>query len=89
MKRDSLPGRFRLFWPAAMLFALLIPHLLFAQNKTVSGTVKDNAGVPVANASVTVKGNPTLGTSTNDVGYFSLSVPEGGALVISAVSFGT
>ncbi|HSK13059.1 MAG TPA: TonB-dependent receptor plug domain-containing protein, partial [Phnomibacter sp.] len=89
MKRDTLPGKFRLFWHVAILLALLSPTLLLAQNKTVSGTVKDNTGVPVANASVLVKGDPSLGTSTNDVGYFSLSVPEGSVLVISAVSFGT
>lgn len=74
-----------------MLLAILLmsPLWLQAQNRTVSGTVKDQSGTPVPNASVVVKGNAGVGTTTNDVGYFSLSVPEGSTLVISGINYGT
>ena len=47
---------------------------MLAQNRTITGTVNDQNGQPVANASVVVKGT-TLGTVTNEVGTFSISVP--------------
>ncbi len=53
-----------------------------AQTK-VSGVVVDNEGVPVAYASVLVKGT-TTGALTNDDGTFTVTVPEGfNILVIS------
>lgn len=70
----------------AMLFTLsLFAH---AQPRTITGTVTDESGNPVANASVLVKGT-TIGTSTNEAGYFSLNVPANrNTLVISAVGKG-
>lgn len=53
----------------------LLSFSIFAQNKTVSGTVLDKNGQSVAGASVIVKGS-TLGTNTNAEGKFSLSVPN-------------
>jgi len=57
-------------------------------NRTVSGTVKDEAGKPVPNASVVVKGT-TIGTNTNDKGDFTLNgVPASAKrLVISSLNF--
>lgn len=58
-----------------------------AQNKTVSGSVSDDQGAAVANASVIARGT-TIGTATNDKGEFSLSVPLSvTTLVISAVNY--
>jgi TonB-linked SusC/RagA family outer membrane protein len=60
---------------------------LLAQNRTVTGTVTDDKGSPLANASVTVKGT-NLGTVTDDKGNFSLNVPENArTLVISSVGY--
>lgn len=58
-----------------------------AQQRTVSGKVTDEKDVPLANASVVVKGTNT-GTMTNAEGNYSLTVPSGGRiLVISSVDF--
>jgi TonB-linked SusC/RagA family outer membrane protein len=58
-----------------------------AQNRTVSGTLKDERGKPVANATVLVKGT-IVGTSTDTEGKFSLSVPASGrTLVVSGIGF--
>jgi len=64
---------------------LLLWGQLLAQSRTVTGRVVDADGRPVPNASVIVKGS-TSGTTTNNEGVFSLSVPTGASrLVISAV----
>ncbi len=61
--------------------------LLHAQNRTVTGIVTDASGTPVSNASVLVK-NTQIGTTTNEQGQFSLSVPlNGQTLVITYVGF--
>jgi len=46
-----------------------------ADQKKVTGTVKDKNGDPVPGASVVIKGT-TVGTITDNVGVFSLNVPE-------------
>jgi len=73
---------------SSLLAIFFMAGSIYAQ-KTVSGKVTDANGVPVAGASVTVKGG-TQGTSTDLNGAFSLSVPaDGKMLVISAIGFAT
>jgi TonB-linked SusC/RagA family outer membrane protein len=62
---------------------------VFAQNRTVTGTVtaKDD-GLPIPGATVKVKGT-TNATVTNSVGKYSISVPAGASLVISFVGYET
>ena len=57
----------------------------FAQQREITGTVKDANGAPVPNASVIVKGTPK-GVATNDEGHFTISVnsPKS-VLVITSV----
>ncbi|MBL7698864.1 MAG: SusC/RagA family TonB-linked outer membrane protein [Chitinophagaceae bacterium] len=70
-------------------FFLLLSLSIFAQNKTVSGTVKDQDGAGVSGASVVVKGS-NLGTNTDASGAFTLSVPSNArTLVISFVGLAT
>lgn len=65
----------------SMAFSIIV----FAQIRTISGTVMDDKGAPVPNASVTVKGT-TIGTSTDENGLFSLAVPvRRNILVFSAI----
>jgi len=45
-----------------------------AQERTISGTVRDTFGEPIIGATVRVKGT-TIGTSTDSKGNFTLSVP--------------
>lgn len=84
--------RLRLFFktPAraicAVFFLFLLPISLLAQQKTVKGTVKDEAGEPLSGISVTVSGTKT-GTTTNTLGQFSLSVDAGAELVFSSATY--
>jgi TonB-linked SusC/RagA family outer membrane protein len=65
---------------------MLCTHLL-AQNRTVTGKITDEKGIPLSNASVQVK-ETNIGTVTDNNGAFSLSVPASAqTLVISSVGF--
>ncbi|MBL7737829.1 MAG: TonB-dependent receptor [Chitinophagaceae bacterium] len=61
---------------------------LYAQNRTITGTVTSSEGnQPLAGATVTVKGTKTSAV-TNDQGQFTISVPGNAAtLVISNVGY--
>src|SRR5690606_17465891 len=63
-------------------------HFASSDFKTVTGTVKDAQGEPVAGASVTIK-NTSAGTQTNAEGKFSIEAGEGDVLVITAIGFAT
>lgn len=45
-----------------------------AQNCTISGYVKDTEGIPIEKATVTVKENQQLTTTTNENGFYTLSI---------------
>ena len=57
----------------------------FAQN-TVTGTVTDESGQPLAGASVLVAGT-TVGVNTDLDGNYSVNVPKDGVLVFSFIGF--
>lgn len=68
---------------------LFISMQLLAQNRTITGKVTDEKGAGIPNASVTVKGNPNIGTTTNSEGNFSLSVPANAqSLLVSSIGLG-
>jgi len=65
-----------------LLFCVLtisfIPLLSQAQNFTVSGTVKEkSSGETLTGASVGVVEKPKVGVTTNEYGFYSLSLPKG------------
>jgi TonB-linked SusC/RagA family outer membrane protein len=64
------------------LFLLLIAQLTIAQDKTISGTVTDGAGVPVPGVNVLVKGSKS-GTQTDVDGKFKVNATAGQTLVFS------
>lgn len=68
---------------------VLVAAPLFAQAQLkVSGSVSDPTGEVLIGVSVSVKGKPTLGTSTNIDGRYTLNdVPEDGTLIFSYVGF--
>ena len=76
----------------AVLLALVIgmavaPSEAFAQGKTVSGVVSDAIG-PVPGVGVFLKGNTTVGTSTDADGFYTLSgLPADAVLVFNALGF--
>lgn len=72
----------------SFLLLLLSSSVLFAQNKTVTGTVKDEKGQPMQGVSVMVKGSST-GTNTSADGSFSIAVPDNVVLIFSSVGFAT
>jgi TonB-dependent starch-binding outer membrane protein SusC len=73
---------------STLLFCFVMSLSIFAQNKTITGTVTDAAGKPVPKASVLVKGTAT-GTTTNDDGSFRLSVPANArTLIVSSIGMG-
>ena len=78
----------RVMMPASIMLLsfLLISASTFAQNITVKGKVTKDDGQPVAGASVVVKGT-TTGTTCNEAGEFTISAPQNGTLVFSAIDF--
>ncbi|PCE63636.1 SusC/RagA family TonB-linked outer membrane protein [Sediminicola luteus] len=67
--------------------SMLSSGTAFAQNKTVSGTVSDESGMPLPGVSIVVKGQ-TKGTSTDFDGNFTLEdVASSDVLVFSFIGF--
>ena len=66
----------------SLCFLMLCTTQVFAQNRTVTGTVtaKDD-GLPMPGVTVKLKGT-TVGTQTNTAGKFTLSVPSTGAVLV-------
>ena len=70
-----------------MLILISCPLSILAQNKTITGTVRDAIDV-VIGASVTVKGNSSVGTITDMDGNFKLSVPASAKeLIVSFIGY--
>lgn len=86
LKMTSVPPGLKLVMGWTLLF--MMPLMLAAQTKTFTGTVKDEANKPVASASVTIK-NKSLGTVTNDAGFFSVNAAAGDVLVVSGINLET
>ncbi|MDO7170749.1 SusC/RagA family TonB-linked outer membrane protein [Mariniflexile sp. AS56] len=70
------------------LLLAFVVQLTFAQEKTISGTVTDESGLPLPGATVLVKGT-TSGTSSDFDGNYSIKANQGGTLVISFVGYTT
>lgn len=74
----------------ALLFSLLSVFIgigqLIAQDRTLSGTIKDENGQLLPGVNILLKGTNRGITSDGD-GAFKLSVPSAGTLVISSVGF--
>ncbi|SFD41616.1 TonB-linked outer membrane protein, SusC/RagA family [Algibacter lectus] len=73
---------------SGMLTLLLafVVHLTFAQEKTISGVISDNAGLPLPGATVLVKGTSS-GTSSDFDGNYSITANQGAILVFSFVGY--
>ena len=54
---------------------------LMAQNRTISGKVTNETGVPLANVSIQVKGT-NVGTVSKDDGMYSMSVPSNARVLV-------
>src|ERR1700759_501695 len=73
----------------SLCFLMLCVTQVFAQNRTVTGTVtaKDD-GLPIPGVSVKIKGTSS-GVQTGPNGKFTISVTPGAVLVFSSVGFTT
>ncbi len=69
-----------------LLVSFVLTCSLQAQQKNVSGIVADGSGMPLAGATVLVKGT-TKGKSTDFDGKYNLSVKENDVLVVSYVGY--
>jgi len=70
------------------LLLAFVVQLTFAQEKTVSGTVTDNTGLPLPGVNIIVK-NTSNGTQSDFDGNYALQVNVGETLVFSYVGFKT
>ena len=70
------------------LLLALIAHVSFAQEKTISGTVTDEEGLPLPGVTVLIKGTNT-GTQTDFDGNYSVSADQGDILVFSFIGMET
>ncbi|UJH89802.1 carboxypeptidase-like regulatory domain-containing protein [Antarcticibacterium sp. 1MA-6-2] len=70
------------------LLMVLVVQLTFAQQKTITGTVTDQQGLPLPGVNVIVQGTSN-GTQTDFDGNYSISVVEGRTLVFSYVGYAT
>ncbi len=68
------------------LFLAFAVQLTFAQQKTVSGTVSDNNGLPLPGATVVIQGT-TTGASTDFDGNYSITANVGDVLNFSYVGY--
>ena len=68
------------------LFMALIVQLSFAQQKTVSGTVSDENGLPLIGATVVISGTSN-GTTTDFDGKFMITASTGDVLNFSYVGY--
>ncbi|MCA6363250.1 MAG: TonB-dependent receptor [Bacteroidetes bacterium] len=65
-------------------FLFLLPTLVLAQTKySLSGTVRDKQnGELLVGATISLEGKPTFGTTANEYGFYSLSLPEGNQTIV-------
>ncbi len=71
-----------------LLFGVMLSINAYAQEITVTGTVKDQTGEPVIGVNVIVKGT-TVGTITNIDGEFTLKAKMNDVLVVSFIGYAT
>lgn len=70
------------------LLLAFVVQLTFAQEKTISGTVSDNSGMPLPGVNIIVKGT-TNGTQTDFDGNYSINASVGNILTFTYVGLKT
>ncbi|HTE01593.1 MAG TPA: TonB-dependent receptor plug domain-containing protein [Mucilaginibacter sp.] len=80
--------RNKLLFIIAWLLITIIPVSLFAQNKTLTGTVNAVDNTPVPGATIVVK-NSSQATASDINGKFTLAVPANAIIIVSAIGYRT
>ena len=70
-----------------MMLLLTFPLITYAQQVSVTGTVKDTRGDEIIGASIIIKNKPTVGVITDMNGNFHISASSGDVLVVSYVGY--
>ena len=68
------------------LLGILVMQIGFAQQKTITGTITDETGVPLPGATVIIE-NTTQGVSADFDGNFSIQASEGDVLLITYIGY--
>jgi len=68
------------------LLGILMVQLVFAQQKTITGNITDESGLPLPGASIIIE-NTTRRVATDFDGKYSITASEGDVLVFSFVGF--
>lgn len=71
---------------ALLLLILIVGVTASAQNKNVSGNIKDKSGENLPGVNIIIKGT-TAGTSTDFDGNYTISVPANATLVVSYIGY--
>ena len=79
-------AKFRLLITLAI--TLFLVEFSFSQEKTISGIVSDESGLPLPGASVLIK-DTTTGTSTDFDGKYSINAKQGSILIFRFVGYET
>ncbi|MES2775970.1 MAG: TonB-dependent receptor [Bacteroidota bacterium] len=64
-----------------LVYILLLPCMIFAQQKSIKGKVTDETGIGIPDGTVLVKGT-TTSTKTDANGDFTISVPGPGSVLV-------
>jgi hypothetical protein len=80
--------RKKLLFISGWLFLILIPAMLFAQNKTLTGYVTEGNNIPVQGATISIK-NSSESVASDANGKFTISIPGNATLVITAIGYKT
>lgn len=78
------------FSKSLMTFAMigLFSLTALAQDKRLTGSVKDNSGTPVIGSNVLLKSDPSVGTITDIDGNFSFTIPaKAEVLIVSSLGY--
>ncbi len=69
-----------------MLFLALVTQISFAQEKTITGKITDDKGLPLPGVNIVAK-NTNSGTQSDFDGLYSINVSQGSTLVFSYLGF--
>ncbi|GAA4270846.1 SusC/RagA family TonB-linked outer membrane protein [Aquimarina gracilis] len=71
-----------------LIFIFFISNLVFAQQRTISGTVTDNEGIPLPGVNISIK-DTNKGTQTDFDGYYTIEASRGETISFSYIGFET
>ncbi len=76
--------KLKLFFP--LLFCFLLTLVSFSQTATVKGVILDETNTPINN--VNIKANRTLGTTTNENGFYLIKIPANKEITLTFTHLG-